>query len=102
MDDIYLDKQKALDLAKELGLEVSFGSDKPGVYISNNGTEEFYRFQNFFSELFNFDLDFHITKETYNLESLSKKIEKPIRREIKNINIKIETKFQKYGLYDAA
>jgi hypothetical protein len=71
MKDFNLDRQKALELATELGLEVSFDSEKPGVYILNNGDETFYKFQDFFPEIFNYTLDVYVTKETNNLEELS-------------------------------
>jgi hypothetical protein len=101
MKDFNLDSQKALELATELGLEVSFDSEKPGVYILNNGDETFYKFQDFFPEIFNYTLDVYVTKETNNLEELSEKISRPIRREIKSIGI--EDKFKEFGLYfDAA
>lgn len=51
MKDFNLDRQKALELATELGLEVSFDSEKPGVYILNNGDETFYKFQDFFPDV---------------------------------------------------
>ena len=56
MKDFNLDRQKALELATELSLEVSFDSEKPGVYILNNGDETFYKFQDFLPEIFNYTL----------------------------------------------
>lgn len=44
-----VDEEKMKEIAKDLGLEITFGSDKPGVY--NTTTGEFKELEDFFPEL---------------------------------------------------
>ena len=53
--DFKVDKQKALELAKEIGLDVSFDSKNPDVIID---LLEHKDFNNFFSELKSHELTY--------------------------------------------
>ncbi|MEC1718770.1 hypothetical protein [Schinkia azotoformans] len=67
-----VDKQKALELAKELGLDVSFGSKNPGVIM---GSGEHKDFNDFFPEInYEFNQAKFITKDSGELSNLSKNI----------------------------
>lgn len=46
-----LDKEKAFNLAKQLGIKISFDNDNPGVIITSNEKSTEYTLEQFFPEL---------------------------------------------------
>lgn len=67
-----IDKQKAFALAKELGLKISFDSDKPGVIMKSGKQKDF---AEFFPELnYIYTNEEFITKDSGELLELSKNI----------------------------
>lgn len=67
--DFKVDKQKALELAKELGLDVSFGSENPGVIMDSGEHKDF---NDFFPEInYEFNQAKFVTKDSGELSNLS-------------------------------
>lgn len=70
-----IDKQKALDLAQEMGLNVTFNAEVPGVTCESASRIEHKKFEDFFPELENgIDSKLFVTKESSDLPSVSKSI----------------------------
>lgn len=75
MMNFKVDKQKALDLAKEMGLNISFDSKNPGVIMNSEGNKEQKQFRDFFPELNGeFNHEKFVTKDSGNLPSVSSSI----------------------------
>ncbi|HDR8159480.1 TPA: hypothetical protein QC072_002307 [Bacillus cereus] len=68
-----LDKKKAAELAKQLGLKVSFGSEESGIKIKKNEVEELFDFNDFFPELED-DFNSFVTKDQGVLKDVQNKI----------------------------
>jgi hypothetical protein len=51
MFDFTIDRSKAVELAKNLGLKVSFGASSPGIRINNGEDSMFFSIKEFFPEL---------------------------------------------------
>ena len=68
-----LDKKKAAELAKQLGLKLNFESEESGIKIKKNEVEEIFDFDDFFPEL---DADFNnfVTKDQGVLKDVQNKI----------------------------
>jgi NADPH-dependent glutamate synthase beta subunit-like oxidoreductase len=52
MEEFEFDKNKFIETAKQLGIEIEFGSDRPGMFIvDENGNEKEVTFEDIFPEL---------------------------------------------------
>jgi hypothetical protein len=51
MFDFTIDRSKAVELANNLGLKVSFGASSPGIRINNGEDSMFFSIKEFFPEL---------------------------------------------------
>ncbi|MGD6968744.1 hypothetical protein ACQCVP_20200 [Rossellomorea vietnamensis] len=70
-----VDKQKALDLAKEMGLNISFDIKNPGVIINSKGSKQQKQFKDFFPELNGeYNHEKFVTKDSGDLPSVSSSI----------------------------
>ncbi|GBF11862.1 hypothetical protein [Tepidibacillus sp. HK-1] len=70
-----INRQKALNLAREYGLSVSFDNTNPGVEVYVNNIIEHHKFKSFFPEFNNSinGINF-ITKDTSELKSIAKEM----------------------------
>ena len=52
MEEFEFDKKKFIETAKQLGIKVEFGSDRPGMfYVDEDGNEKELTFEDIFPEL---------------------------------------------------
>lgn len=75
MMEFKIDKQKAIKLAEQMGLNVSFNSSNPGVILKSESETKHKKFVDLFPELnTGYNGDKFITKDSGNLPTLSRNI----------------------------
>ena len=92
MENMVIDRAKAIEIAKELGLKVSFDSHSTGVVIKSDDKEHTFDFVAFFPEMSLLvtdtfvNVEKFVTKEEGFIEGISSNL-RPTNVEIKEVKI---------------
>lgn len=102
MRNFELNREKAIELARQLGLGVTFDLSLPDIVINSGETQQTYRFIEFFPEMNNLDENaihgykhVYITKEESHLKDLASNLKPTIPKASKIVVNNLSSEYTK-------